>query len=1071
MNPEVDSEKRSRRLFMRKSLIQFFIMTTFLVPLAAAQAEIPSSSNTVPVMSQESKMQTARQMMERIAKKFADADRQLKFKDDPVGAQIAGIPENEELFLQIYLRDDLLLDAPILSRVENGELLLSLRDFLLILEFPIDVNMQMGKATGWYIKEDNNFALDSKVRTVQTPKGQFAFSETVRIEDNDIFVPYKEIARWFGFGLTPDIANLNLALNSSTPLPVEDRLRRQGKLYNPKTAREGPVQPRLADENPARSYPLVDVSTTTSYTKPGERSNDDDKGFAGSAYIRTAGDIAGGTLVTQSSLDDTEHLTNFRATFSEQSLEPELLGPLKARRYELGDINSPVLPLRVRNNNGVGARVSNISPNRSTILPVTEIRGTSFPNWDVELYRNNQLLGVQTVQDDGIYAFENVDLFGSDNNFLLVFYGPQGERREEEVNIPVDTKRRARDESVYDIAVMSQDKQLYRKYDNASKDAGAVAATAYYETPLGEMSAATLGFEAGEKNEEQVYAAHAGVSTIAGGALLNLDGAVDQNQEVAAQLVARRDIGAHKLRNETRVNTDRYGLSDEQARDITVAYNRLALNGPLPFGIGARPRYNLSLGVGVTGSGELAQDYVAGYNDNIFQRIGLNQQIISSTTDNGNDDDDTLRSVTSLSGSLGKNRLRMTANYLIEPDNRLDALQASYTRDINEVLDFSLSAGHRTDPKFTQGTAQVDWRAGFADISPSLSYNSDKEAIAMLNTRFGLLRDPISSQIKSFEESVTANGGVSVFVFLDKNGDNIFNGDDEPVQDATVRMPQNGGEEVTDEKGQIMFTRLLNMRPTDIYVQEDTLTDPYWISGHSGFSIVPREGHIVKVEFPIHIGGEIDGTVFVQDADGANKALRGVKLSLYDFDGKKVRSAVSESDGFYLLERVPPGRYMLAVDNNNFDGPYGRPKPQPILVKSTGSTMYGNNIFLRENSPDVQVVFYDDAKTLKLDPSATHGRGVFLNLGEYKSQLTLGLAWFKIRNLFKNEMADMELLERPSESVADVKTNSHTLRLFSYSDDMSEAYNKCKVLNANGQKCTVEVIPDRTPAARVATVQ
>lgn len=1051
---------------MRHLTIYILIMLISGYPLTHARAEIPPSS---PAMSREDKAALARQLMSRIAKRFSDADREMKFAQDPVAAQIANLPEDESLLLQIQLQDELMLETPVLAQVKDGDLLVSLRDLMLALEFPIEVNMQAGTAQGWYIREENIFLLNIQNRNVKIKGKDFTFSPSVIVEDTDILVPYKEVSQWFGLTMKPNISDLNVALKSQEPLPVEGRLAR--KNTRPRKGGYGePVQPALKDENPARAVPLVDVSTSTSYTKPGDENEGGEKGIASTAYIRTAGDLAGGTLVTQTSLDNKEKLTNFRATFSEQSLEDNLLGPLKARRYEIGDVFAPSIPLRVRNNAGVGARVSNISANRTTLQPFTEIRGTTFPNWDVELYRDNQLLGVQTVGDDGVYAFENIDLYSNSNNFRVVLYGPQGERREEEVIIPVDTKRLSRSSSAYDIAVISQDQQIYRKQDLSpdDKDTGEGAVTAVYEMPIGEFSAATAGFEAGSDAGEQVYAAHAGLSSVVGGTLLNLDTAVDQNNETAAQLVVRRDIGQHKLRNETKVNTEKYALTSNENSNIDVLSNRFSVNGPLPFGLGSRPRYNLGLGFGSKVSGDLSQTYLAGYSDSFFKRLTFNQQL-NSTNTGREDDEQELTSLTSLAGSLGKNRLRLSANYEIKPQSELDLIQADYTRDLNKVLDFNLNVRHRNEPAITEGRAQLDWRAGFADISPSISYNTDNEMIAMLNTRFGLAHDPLSKEVKTFEDAITANGGVSAFVFLDKNGDNIFNEGDEPIQDAVVKAPQNGGEEITDETGHVFFNRLINMRPTDIFVQEDSLADPYWVTASNGYSIIPREGHVVGIEFPVHIGGEIDGTVYVRSGDGSVSSLRGIKLSLYDFKGKKVKSTTTETDGFYVLDKVPPGRYMLVVDNDTFDGPYARPKPQPILIKSSGSAIYANDIYMHEGTPDVKVVFYDSAHSLKLDPSALRGRGVFLNLGQYKSQLTLGLAWFKVRNLFKKEMAEMELLQQPSESLPDEKTNSYALRLFSFSDDMSEAYNKCKVLNANGQKCTVEVVQEKSP--QIAAIQ
>ncbi len=1052
---------------MRQFVTILIIMVTILGPSGMAYAEIPPVSGQAKELSVAERALLARQFISRIAKKFADVDKEQEYKNNPVAAQISNFAEGEELLLSIRLINQITLEAPVTARIENKELLVSLRDFILALEFPIDVNIENKTAVGWYIRENKTFSLDATAKKVVTTHGTYPMSDKVKLEKNDILVPPNELAAWFGLGLKPNIGSLELILETSQSLPVEERLARKDLTIGDHS-QDLPVQPRLEDTNPAREFPLVDVSTITTYSKPGkvEEFSNKREGLAASAFVRTSGDLAGGTFTTQSAFDDKEDFTNLRATFSEQSLEPELLGPLKARKYELGDINTPYIPLSNRAKSGIGARVTNAPANGSTLRPTTEIRGTSFPNWDVELYRGNQLLDVQTIGEDGVYAFENVDLFGNENDFRVVFYGPQGEHREEEVSIPVDTRRLSEFGSAYDVSVMAQNKQTYRKFESKDEDEGASAISAIYEVPIGENSAASVAFEAGQDEGKKRYIGHAGISSSVAGTLLNLDTAIDQDNEMAAQFVARRNIGDHKLRNEFRLNTDKYNITNDLGENATVISNRFNVTGPLPFELGGRTRYNTQLAYGFDPDGNLSQGYQLGISTNLLSRISLNQQLYYDTDEA--EEEDKAGTTTTLTGSLGKNRLRLIGNYQLKPENKLINLEADYTRDLAEDLDFNLNVTHHNDEALTEGRAQLNWRAGWADISPSISYNSDEDMVAMLNTRFGITRDPLSTDIKSFDTPITANGGISVFVFLDKNGDNIFNEGEEPIPDATIVAPQNGGRQVTDESGHAFFNRVLNMRPTDIYVQEDTLADPYWISGYEGFSIVPREGHVVQVEFPVHVGGEIDGSVYLKTANGEQNPLRGVSLSLFDLKGKKIKTVVSEPDGFYLIEKVPPGRYMLVVDNKKFEGKFSRPKPQPILVKSIGSTMYGNNIYLREGGADVPVTFHADASDLKIDPSTLHGRSMFLNLGQYKSRLSMGLAWLKIRNQFKRELGDMEIMELPSESSPDLKTQVYTLRVLAYSDDMSEAYNKCKVLAANGQDCAVEVVPEQAPE-RVAT--
>ena len=58
-------------------------------------------------------------------------------------------------------------------------------------------------------------------------------------------------------------------------------------------------------------------------------------------------------------------------------------------------------------------------------------RGDLPEGWEVELYQNRALIGFQQSRPDGLYEFNNVPLVFGLNEFRLVFYGPQGQRREE----------------------------------------------------------------------------------------------------------------------------------------------------------------------------------------------------------------------------------------------------------------------------------------------------------------------------------------------------------------------------------------------------------------------------------------------------------------------------------------------------------------------------------------------------------------------------------------------------------------------------------------------------------------
>ena len=159
-------------------------------------------------------------------------------------------------------------------------------------------------------------------------------------------------------------------------------------------------------------------------------------------------------------------------------------------------------------------------------------------------------------------------------------------------------------------------------------------------------------------------------------------------------------------------------------------------------------------------------------------------------------------------------------------------------------------------------------------------------------------------------------------------------------------------------------------------------------------SILPREGHVAPLEFPIHVAGEMDGTVYLRGPDGTSTPLRNVHMSLYDQGGKKIQSANSESDGFYLFSKIPPGTYYLNVDDAAVKDA-ARPLPQMVNIGYEGTTIYSNNIYLDGGRPDVALSILGTEAAYGARGEEFKDRNLMFNLGTYKSRLSMALAWFK----------------------------------------------------------------------------
>lgn len=980
------------------------------------------------------------------------------------------LEDGEILLLQPVLEPRYRLENVILSRVNNQEVEVSLADFFQSLNLAVDVNVDGQTASGWYLREDRRFDLNIARGTVLTPKGQFNLSEYVRVDDGDMWVPISELAEWTGFDLNVDVSVQEVRVDADVPFPLSAKLARQN--FDRRTYKvPDPTLPRADDAYKMSAIPVIDVSTNSTYRRRGDNSEAVD---SHSASVRTVGDMANGTLTTNTQWNNTNQLSFARVNYKRESLEPDLLGPLNARSLEIGDITTVAQPFAQVSAHELGVRLSNSDPTKAFNTPVTGISGSAIAGWDVELYRNDQLIAVQEVGEDGVYQFSNVDLYLDDNNFRLIFYGPQGEVREENVYIPVDRGLLSKSNGVYDVSVSLDGKNTYRANSSDDEDEGSIRVSALYEKPLSKGVTAIAGVRSSEVDGTRNTVANIGASTTIDQTLFNTGLAVDDEGDMSANLVVRRDFGEHEFRNSfdwTSANFDNESLGGGIGIASGVATdnfsNSLQVNGPIFRTDDYRLQYSAASDYTFSGEGDYRHLSSLGLNMGA-RYVNMNGLLRHETGTYLDDDQMDLN--LNLSGRIMKNRLRLTADYDIKPESELNSVTASIQRDISEKLDVQLAATKRPQLSVTEYQARLDWQAGFIRISPSIRYNTENDFYAGLNTRFGLVKDPVADKFKMYDENLTHLGMLSAFVYLDKDGDGVFNHEDEPLKDVVVSAPQSGRRLQTDENGVALFRKLRRLRLTDVYVDKDTLQDPSWIPGFDGVSIVPREGYVAEVDFPIHVSGELDGTVYApvvnagySDQQSSSVSLRNITLHLYNDEGQIEMSSTTDVTGFYYFTQIPPGRYLLMIDEQSAQSKnIIRPEPQPIEIGYDGTIIYSNDISVQTGDGDVPseiMANIDDYKANHPNIDFSSDYDLVLNLGAYNSRLMMSVIWYKLRSRYDAIISGGDLFVSPSESQADTKTGKHVLRVGYKNADIAEGYNKCRALMVREQYCKVEIYP------------
>ncbi len=206
----------------------------------------------------------------------------------------------------------------------------------------------------------------------------------VAVEETDILVKGRVLEHLFDFESEVILATQLMAVRTDQKWPSLEkleRLRRKGRQYLPP-----PELPRQEEPYDIASAPNINVTTSRSFSRSADgrtaRSSDYKLDATGDMLKHSARILAAG-----SPDKDKVKLEMLKATFKRESDKPDLLGWMRAHKYEFGDLGG-----------GVGFTATNRNP-YFTSDPVTAIEGDMPVGWDAELYRGPEYISSLSNSD------------------------------------------------------------------------------------------------------------------------------------------------------------------------------------------------------------------------------------------------------------------------------------------------------------------------------------------------------------------------------------------------------------------------------------------------------------------------------------------------------------------------------------------------------------------------------------------------------------------------------------------------------------------------------------------------
>ncbi|MDB3936379.1 hypothetical protein N9383_06645, partial [Granulosicoccus sp.] len=721
-------------------------------------------------------------------------------------AQATVLAHENELLLELRL-DNKSLGQDILGYQRGEHFLLSLDELSNALGFSIAVDATNGTSSGWYISQDRKFSLDLTRANVTSGSNSWPIeADDVVLFEGGMYVNTNAIEKWFPLRLSTVIRDLYLNIESTETLPIQERINRRSRVVH----EAGSIN--LEPQYPLQETPYQFVGPHITNLRLGysttRQSFDSDPQFSTNYASLSRGDLGWMTSTLSLAGQSDEPLSAARLKLERSAFD----GPLGLSHIEVGDVDAEGFRGVLLRGGGGGSTNVNRPDNETVTL-----EGSQLPDWDIEVYQNEQLIAVQTTGQDGRYFFEDVPLQFGENRIEIQFFGPNGEFESREEFYYLGPDLLAPGRFSYQLSAVENGHTVFdvnQVADSVDRGSGIYASSVNFGlTPNVTVGGSISSRESNEERVESGDLSFGFSNSLLYGSLQYAATTHGQNS-VNTSLRTRlrktnisfefsRFFGEIEVLNgqlQSSVSSLKWQSSVEVATSI--------LKVPITFETNIQKLENstftdLALGttVALRGAGFLSSSI----------RYSAHQERIESSTTNLS----SAGGQTSFNTTIRPWTFRLSATYSIRPELELRQLSAnSYLRiDSNLNLLLGVRQSQTTDAITYDGG--INWLLKHVTISSRISYDSNERWTGLITLGTTLVNQP-RTLIPRLDRSASVNSGrVEVRVYED-----VHNGERLPYAGAGVNTIQTWRKATTDDAGKAYLSSLPSYRQVDIELDE-----------------------------------------------------------------------------------------------------------------------------------------------------------------------------------------------------------------------------------------------------------
>lgn len=567
------------------------------------------------------------------------------------------------------------------------------------------------------------------------------------------------------------------------------------------------------------------------------------------------------------------------------------MGDIQESRQSLFDIPSRGLGL------SLGPRTS--SGQRNSM----DLNGYTQPNSEVELYKDDLLIDFIRLDDDGFYEFKNVDFHDQSTEYKIVINSPDGVESIIDISRPGEHGLLPGEWSP-SFVILDSGQSVFSN-GNGYSSGKLIAAEANYALSSTELLSIGLEHKQEEEARSLLHAAVSGVEIFN----LKTDFKVGYLDDLLYGFNLGTVFGKHSLSFSTNQLSNGEMLLKSNSVNWAAAWNNLTASMSASK---SQQKANKTI----------SYDADLGYRSQYWS-ISLKGQynvLDSPDTTSGvtKKRNSSYSIVTSRTGDFGNINLsyRYASGLFAQQQQSISANYSHHIEGVNSSLSF------RWDLEQNRKSTSVRLSKSFEHfkVNGNAGYSDTAGWSIGLGIAFGLFTQEPFSSLSS--QSVKKGSYLSLKPFLDLNQNDKWDDNEEFLSQVNlIQKNKTFKKSITNNSVKLFGIDAYN--PKIYSIDDEELNNPFITPKYRDIKLESHPGGEVELNIPFHIHYEIEGEIQLLDKD--NNPIERVgqlPLKLYKYNDdietgqlELSRTYWSEPDGFYVLDKVKPGKYKLEVDN------------------------------------------------------------------------------------------------------------------------------------------------------------